>query len=167
MGSSVVLAQGQGGLQNAGNISGLNKTKISEQGNIPSAVGMILGQAMVYLGIVFFLLIVYAGLTWMTAGGTEAKVEKAKGILIAAVTGLIIVVAAYGIINFVFGRVIGSVVQETTKTDANPNWDFVECIDVNTTECVYNGTHATPTAGECPGGSNIRCCRVKVPVPTK
>jgi len=44
----------------------------------------------------------------MTAGGDEAKVTKAKGILKNAIIGLIIVLAAYIITTFVITNVSSS-----------------------------------------------------------
>jgi ABC-type molybdate transport system permease subunit len=42
----------------------------------------------------------------MTASGDESKVEKAQNILRSAVIGLIIALGAYGITNFVVGRIV-------------------------------------------------------------
>lgn len=56
------------------------------------------------LGIIFIVLIVYAGYSWMTAAGDEAKVNKAKETLQRAVIGLVIVLAAYSITYFVFSN---------------------------------------------------------------
>ena len=54
------------------------------------------------LGIIFLVLIIYAGYEWMTAQGDEEKVTKAKDTLTRAVIGLIIIIAAYSITYFVF-----------------------------------------------------------------
>jgi len=56
------------------------------------------------LGVIFVVLVVYAGYNWMTAGGDEGKVTKSKQTLSRAVIGLIIVVAAYSITYFVFSN---------------------------------------------------------------
>jgi len=56
------------------------------------------------LGIIFLVLIIYAGYNWMTAGGDEEKVTKAKETLQRAVIGLIIITAAYSITYFVFSN---------------------------------------------------------------
>lgn len=53
------------------------------------------------LGIVSVIIILYAGFTWMTAGGNEEKVGSAKKILSAAVMGLIIILTSYSIMSFV------------------------------------------------------------------
>lgn len=54
------------------------------------------------LGIIFIILILYAGYSWMTAGGDEQKVTKAKDTIQKAIIGLVVIVAAYSITYFVF-----------------------------------------------------------------
>ena len=63
--------------------------------------GTIIGAVLSLVGVVFFLLIIYGGLRWMLAQGNEQEVESAKQIIIAAVIGLIIVLAAYAITAFI------------------------------------------------------------------
>jgi hypothetical protein len=64
-------------------------------------VGRVIGTILSFVGVIFFVLIFYGGLRWMTAQGNESEVEKAKQILVAAVIGLIIVLAAYAITAFI------------------------------------------------------------------
>ena len=59
------------------------------------------------LGFIFVVLMIYAGILWMTAGGNEEQVEKAKNLIKQALTGLIIVVLAYAITYFIFTRLPG------------------------------------------------------------
>lgn len=49
------------------------------------------------LGLIFLILLVYAGVLWATARGNEEQITKAKTIIKRAVIGLVIVLAAYGI----------------------------------------------------------------------
>ncbi|MBU1062963.1 hypothetical protein KJ700_02205, partial [Patescibacteria group bacterium] len=56
------------------------------------------------LGIIFLILILYAGFNWMTAAGDEEKVTKAKETLSRAIIGLVIIVSAYLITIFVFSK---------------------------------------------------------------
>ncbi|MEA3463472.1 MAG: hypothetical protein U9R14_00065 [Patescibacteria group bacterium] len=60
------------------------------------------------LGIIFVVLIIVAGYNWMTAGGEEEKVTKAKDMIKRAIIGLIIIVAAYAISYFVFKALSGT-----------------------------------------------------------
>ncbi len=54
------------------------------------------------LGIIALILIIYAGFKWMTSGGNEEKVTKARETLQAAIIGLLIILASYGIALFWF-----------------------------------------------------------------
>lgn len=56
------------------------------------------------LSIVFFGLTVYAGVIWMTARGNDEKASEARSTIEAAVVGLVLVLAAYAITQFVFGK---------------------------------------------------------------
>lgn len=53
--------------------------------------------ALSFLGTVFLCLIIYAGFLWMTAGGNEENIEKAKKLLSRAVIGLVIILSSYSI----------------------------------------------------------------------
>lgn len=54
-----------------------------------------------FLGTIAVVLIIYAGFLWMTAGGKPDNTKKAKDIMSAAVTGLVIILISYGITLFV------------------------------------------------------------------
>jgi len=68
---------------------------------LPSRIGKIVGIGLSFIGVIFLILIIYAGVMWMTAAGNEAQVTKAKDIIIAATIGLVIVLSAYAITRFV------------------------------------------------------------------
>ncbi len=53
------------------------------------------------LGILCTSLLVYAGFLWMTAGGSEDKIEQAKKTIWAAVIGIVIILSAWTITRFV------------------------------------------------------------------
>ncbi len=61
----------------------------------------IISQVLTWLGVLFLGLTIYSGITWMTAEGNDQKVDKAKTILVASISGLIVVIAAYAISYFV------------------------------------------------------------------
>lgn len=71
---------------------------------------------LMFVGTIFFLLVLYAGLTWMTAGGTVEKVNKAKSMLETAIIGLLIVAASYAISTFVFERLTAAPAETATTT---------------------------------------------------
>ncbi len=92
-------------------------TKTMGIGNVGSAlqqdspniyVGQVIGIVLSFLGIIFLILIIYAGFKWMLAQGNESEIEKAKQIIIAAVSGLIIVLSAYAITAFIGNQLTNS-----------------------------------------------------------
>jgi uncharacterized membrane protein YwzB len=88
----------------------------STSANLPALVGSLINVLLSVLGIVFVILMVYAGFLYMTASGEEDKVKKAKKLISQAVIGLIIIVAAYAISNFVFQQLAAAT---TVKVPVN------------------------------------------------
>jgi hypothetical protein len=69
--------------------------------SLTTIIGTLISVFFSILGIVFLGIVLYAGWLWMTAGGEEAKIEKAKKWLINGTVGLIITLSAYAITTFV------------------------------------------------------------------
>ncbi|MFW0862708.1 MAG: hypothetical protein ACKKL6_03960 [Candidatus Komeilibacteria bacterium] len=65
--------------------------------------------ALSLLSIIFIILIIVSGYQWMMAGGNSTVIDAAKKRIINAVIGLIIVIAAFAITEFVLDKVIDSV----------------------------------------------------------
>ena len=61
----------------------------------------IIDKLLGFLGLIAVAVILYGGFRWMTAGGNEDAVKKAKHTLTAGIIGLVIVLAAWGIARFV------------------------------------------------------------------
>jgi len=72
-------------------------------------VGRIIRVILGLLGALFLVMTIYAGFTWMTAGGNEENVTKAKKILTTSVIGLMIILMSYSITAFVMSRICESV----------------------------------------------------------
>ena len=77
-------------------------TSIKGASNIVELAGVIVNVALSLIGIFFFILMLYAGITWMKAMGSSEDVTKAKDMITQAIIGLVIIMAAYAISNFVF-----------------------------------------------------------------
>lgn len=61
-------------------------------------------NAIIVVGIVLSLIfLLWGGIRWITSGGDKAKVDTARGTIVAAIVGLIIVILAWVIINAVLG----------------------------------------------------------------
>src|SRR3990167_3001730 len=54
------------------------------------------------LSLIAVVIVLYAGFTWMLSGGSSERIKKARDLLINAVIGLLIIMAAYGISKYVF-----------------------------------------------------------------
>ena len=61
----------------------------------------IINTALGLLGTISLVIILYAGFKWMTAGGNEENAAGARKILVSAVIGLVIILAAYSITRYV------------------------------------------------------------------
>ena len=72
--------------------------------DLESTVVNIVQWILGFLGLIAVIFILYGGFIWMTAGGNEEKVSKAKKIISAAVIGLIVVLLAWAIVIFVVGQ---------------------------------------------------------------
>jgi amino acid transporter len=64
----------------------------------------IIQVALSLLGIIFLIIIVFAGYSWMTAAGNEEAVKKAQDMIKRAIIGLVIVLMAYAITYFIFNQ---------------------------------------------------------------
>lgn len=70
---------------------------------ISRAVGYILA----FIGIIMLINIIFAGYQWMSAGGNEETIKKAKDKIKNSIIGLIIIVASYLLTDLIFGTLGG------------------------------------------------------------
>ncbi len=72
-------------------------------GNLPAFIGLYIIQPILgVVGLIFFVLMIYGGLLWMTAAGNETQVKKAKEILVNSTIGAVLIVAAYALTSAIF-----------------------------------------------------------------
>ncbi len=112
--TSQVLAQGTspGTPATPGDLYGLNTT--AQQAGLPTQtsptvsqiIGMIINAVLGLVGVIFLIIIIYSGFQWMTAGGNEETITKAKKRLTNATIGLIIIFAAFIITNFIVFKIL-------------------------------------------------------------
>lgn len=70
------------------------------KGDIAVVIGMAIQAGLALIGVIFLVLIVYAGILWMTSQGEEKKVTNARGYIFHSILGLIIVMAASAITQY-------------------------------------------------------------------
>lgn len=90
------------------NNSVIPQTGLTEK-NLDSQAALVVKGILSAMALVFFGLMVYSGVVWMTARGEEDRITKARETIIAAIIGLIIVVAAYAVTNLVSERIISGI----------------------------------------------------------
>src|SRR3990167_3015834 len=66
-----------------------------QEAEVEPIIGRAIKGGLVAVGVIFFVLMVYAGITWMTARGEEGQVEKAQKTIVAATVGIVLVVGSY------------------------------------------------------------------------
>lgn len=96
-----LAAGAQFGLIETAEKAGLRVTGVEPEVIVGNIIRGLLG----FLGLVAFILVIYAGFLWMTAAGKEEQVTKAKDILRGAVIGLIIIFSSFAITTFVVNQI--------------------------------------------------------------
>ena len=102
---STVSAQGI--KSSGGPLSKVAKKAGTTEKDIGDIAGVGVNAVLQLVGLIFMILMVYAGILWMTARGKDDQVEKARKIVAASMIGLVITVSAYAITIFVTGRFEG------------------------------------------------------------
>ncbi|MCB9798653.1 hypothetical protein H6758_02920 [Candidatus Nomurabacteria bacterium] len=94
------------GLQKSGTLLGqtASKTGVDTSKQVEDVVGAGIRAGLTLVGLIFLVLMVYAGYLWMTARGEESQVDKAKKIVSTSIIGLVLVVGAYAITFLITSR---------------------------------------------------------------
>lgn len=82
--------------------------------NLPDLVGNLIKVILSATGILFIAIIVYAGVLYNISLGVEEKVKTAKKMIVYSVIGLVIVVAAYALADFVVDALVSASKANTT-----------------------------------------------------
>ena len=95
-----LFGKGQTGGFNTG--SDFAKTSgLGGSGDLIGTISGIIRVALGFLGIIAVIIILLGGFKWMTAGGNDDKVKDAKKLIFSGIIGLVIVLSAFAIANFV------------------------------------------------------------------
>jgi len=116
---------------------------------IMQIVRIILG----FVGILAILIIIYAGFTWMTSGGSPEKIDTAKRTLRNGVIGLAIILSAFAIASFIINALIGATSGGPVNPDGQPPTECENCwyLGGGIIESVY----PTPFARDIPRNTSI------------
>jgi hypothetical protein len=111
-------------------------TEVTEA-DLANKVGQIVGMILSVFGIVFLCLVIYSGIQWMTAGGNEEKVTKARERIMRAAIGLGIIAMSWALTRFIVSTL-------QTQTTATPTGNACEQAGGR---CVYQ--HSSDEAHPC------------------
>lgn len=81
-------------------------------GDLPSTIASLIRVVLGMLGIVAVVIILIGGFKWMTSGGNDDKVKSARKVMTSGIIGLVIVLSAFAIAQFV----LSSIITATTPT---------------------------------------------------
>ena len=87
-----------------------DQPEVDPQTQLVRIVGSIANALLALLGVIFSVIVIYAGILWMTSAGEEEKVQKAQKLITAGVVGLLITVGSFVLVNFVMGRIVGAII---------------------------------------------------------
>jgi hypothetical protein len=68
---------------------------------IPGIISALIRLTVVVAAIVFFFILVIGGIRWIASGGDKAQTEAARNQITAALVGLVIVFAAWAIVQLI------------------------------------------------------------------
>lgn len=97
--ASVLASNVYGNLDTA--VGGTSLATSASGGNILPIISYLLTLVLGFLGVALVIMIIWAGIMWMMAGGEKGNVDKAKAMIKNAVIGLLIVLSSYAITTFV------------------------------------------------------------------
>jgi hypothetical protein len=92
----------------ANNAYGMNKVKnvnLSNKADPVQMVTNIINLCLGFLALISVIIILIGGFQWMTAGGNDDKVGKAKKLMTNGLIGLVIVLCAWGIATFAINTI--------------------------------------------------------------
>ena len=88
--------------------TGLDKAG-SGQAGVAKIIAIVINVLLTSVGVILLLLLIYAGIMWMTAQGDDKKIKDARDTIKNAILGLIVVLAAYAITAFVMSRILSPI----------------------------------------------------------
>lgn len=128
--------------------------------NLPQLIGNVLGTALSLVGVLFFALMLYGGISWMVARGNAEQEKKALNTITAAIIGIVVVLGSYAITKFVFSAIQGAGSDSNSKGSVEIKVcsarTGVNVLDMCGTFCVATLPPTVACNGEAPA-DNVWC----------
>lgn len=125
------------------------------EGDLRDMIVSIVRYFLTFVGIVAVLIVMYGGFLWMSSNGQPERIQKAKKTLIGAVIGLIIVLAAFAIVEFVINITNDAIIGEACSPTDPPR--PCGCQGMGVQICQAGGTWGACSA-DCDYGGGESCC---------
>ena len=125
--------------------------QIGENTSLRQYILNVLNFALTFLGLIAVAFIVYAGFLYVTSGGDDGNMEKAKKIILYAVIGILVILAAFALVNTVIqnaGRGTGDrgeVPEGVIPTGSTVNTNGTITLPNGTILTTPNGGETTPS----------------------
>ncbi len=74
--------------------------------DIRTTISNVIKSFMGLLGVLAVVIVLLGGFKWMLSGGSEEKVAEAKKMIVSGAIGLIIIMMAFAIAQFVIGAIV-------------------------------------------------------------
>lgn len=116
--SAQVVTKIGAGLKTAGAGAGYQGT--ASASSLPVIVGSIISTLLSLVGVLLLCYLIYAGFLWMTAGGDKSKVSEATTTIRNTIIGLVIIMAAFAIADFVLTQLSTGLSGGSTTTEEAP-----------------------------------------------
>ncbi len=94
-----------------------------EKEDVTEVLARVIKTLLSIAGLIFFILMVYGGMVWMTAQGNDDRVEKGRKIVTQAVIGIAIMAASFGATNFIQKRVVEQQTSRSSEEKARTKLD--------------------------------------------
>ena len=114
--------------------------------SLPGLVGNIIGTGLSLVGVLFFALMLYGGVMWMTARGNTENEKKALDTITAAIVGILIVLGSYALTSFVFNNLMSG------NSDVT---ELADCTGPGIKGCDYCGKDTDTTGFTCQDTSKM------------
>lgn len=77
--------------------------------DLEAAVIKIIQWALGLVGLISVIMVLYGGFSWLTSMGNEEKITKAKKIITAAITGVVVIMMSWAILDYAKDVIAGAV----------------------------------------------------------
>ncbi len=98
----------------------------STQGDLTLIIARLIRTAISFLGVIAVVMVLYGGFLFMTASGSEDKVKRAKRLFTSALIGLVIVLSAFAIVQFILSQLTSALSGGSPGGSSGPGGIYVD-----------------------------------------